>query len=47
MVFFEVIHIGLERLESVANADGDIGDFDVFCVTVEATQDTLLEVVGG
>jgi hypothetical protein len=28
--------------EAVANADGPLADFDVFCVTVEATQDTLL-----
>jgi hypothetical protein len=31
--------------EAVANADGPLADFDVFCVTVEATQDTLLRTL--
>jgi hypothetical protein len=28
-----------------ANADGPLADFDVFCLTVEATQDTLLRTL--
>jgi hypothetical protein len=28
--------------EAVANADGPLADFDVFCVTVELTTDSLL-----
>jgi predicted nucleic acid-binding Zn finger protein len=28
--------------EAVAESDGPLADFDVFCVTVEATQDTIL-----
>jgi hypothetical protein len=31
--------------EAVANADGPLADFDVFCLTVEATQDTLLRAL--
>jgi hypothetical protein len=31
--------------EAVANADGHLADFEVFCATVEATQDTLLRTV--
>lgn len=31
--------------EAVANADGPLADFDVFCLTVEATQDTLLRTL--
>jgi hypothetical protein len=30
--------------EAVANADGPLADFKVFCVTIEATQDTLLRL---
>jgi hypothetical protein len=31
--------------EAVANADGPLTDFDVFCLTVEATQDILLRTL--
>lgn len=31
--------------EAVAEADGPLADFDVFCLTVEATQDTLLRTL--
>jgi hypothetical protein len=43
------IRLGTNRIatEAVANANGPLADFGVFCLTVEATQDTILRTLEG